>query len=436
MPNSDINVKSLHVYPIKSAAGIALSHAWLDELGLSFDRRFVISDLHGQFITARTEHKLCLIQVHLLANGLMLSAPNMDNLTIAYQDFSDDYQAVTVWGDTINAQHCRQQYDAWFSRYLNKPCQLLFFGDKSHRKVKNSEKEVGFADGYPLLLISQASLDDLNQKANTAFTMARFRPNIVVENCSAFAEDTWQRIRIGEVEFELAKACSRCTFTTVDPISAQKHAQGEPLRTLKTYRQVADGDIMFGQNLIALNQGNIHQGAQVEILSTKNALSFITPVTQSSSATTSKTSITSETENDMQSSTLKQAVVKQIPAKEEPVKTDKPKIDLSSWDKTVTGNNKETILAQAEAAGVFMPYSCREGMCGACKVQLDSGEVEQQVCDGLSDLEQQAGFILSCSCVPKSDIVISKIDRAKLRAIKEQERDLQEQRLAKAKQAE
>lgn len=401
-------VKSLHIYPIKSAAGIELSKAWLDDFGLSFDRRFVLSAPNGQFITARTEPSLCLIQVLLTPQGLVVSAPKMKSLTINYQAFSNNYQTVAVWDHDINAQHCLAQYDLWFSQYLNKPCQLLYFGQHSNRQVKNSTKSIAFADGYPLLLISQASLDDFNQRSGELFSMARFRPNIVVDNCAAFAEDSWQRIRIGEVEFELAKACSRCTFTTLEPTTAEKNINGEPLKTLKTYRQVEGGDIMFGQNLIALNQGQIHLDDNITVLTNKPALTFVFP-TQPAEKT-------------------QQLSINETSAK---VENKKPKINFSSWGKVHQGNNQDSILAQGEAAGLFMPYSCREGMCGACKVQLDSGEVIQKHRDGLSDLEQQAGFILSCSCVPTSDISISKIDRTKLRAIKEQEQQLQQQRLAK-----
>ncbi len=415
MSEKTIRVSSLHVYPLKSAAGISLSHAWLDDFGLSFDRRFVLSDHHGQFITARTVPKICLIQVHLVPTGLVLSAPGMDNLTIEYQAFNEQYQTVTVWDDNIEAQHCQEKYDHWFSQYLQMPCQLLFFGQQSQRQVKNSSNSVGFADGYPLLLISQASLDDLNQRCGENFTMASFRPNIVVENCAAFAEDTWQRIRIGDIEFELNKACSRCTFTTVNPKTAESHPQHQPLTALKSYRQVSSGDVMFGQNLIAKSQGNIQLNAEVEVLAHKPALTFV-PNNESSidpkiitkNMTKNITEINQATNNTENKSA---------------------NINFNSWEKVHNGNTKDTVLEQAETAGLILPYSCREGMCGACKVQLDSGAVEQHCQDGLSDAEQQEGFILSCSCVPKSDIVISKIDRAKLRALREQEQQAQQQRL-------
>jgi uncharacterized protein YcbX len=271
-------LQSLHIYPIKSAAGISLSHTWVDDFGLSFDRRFVVTDTKGKFITARTEPTLCLIQVHLTAQGLILTAPDMPALTVNYQHLSTNYKNVSIWKDEIQAQYGNEHYDLWLSQYLQKPCQLLYFGEKSQRYVSNSHRKVAFADGYPLLLISQASLNDLNRRLpkhlQNTVSMAQFRPNIVVNNCDAFAEDTWQHIRIGEVEFQLVKPCSRCSFTTVSPENAEKQPQKEPLKTLKNYRQVSSGEVMFGQNLIALNQGSIKQGDEITLLKTQSSPIF------------------------------------------------------------------------------------------------------------------------------------------------------------------
>lgn len=275
---SSPSLQSLHIYPIKSAAGITISNSWVDDFGLSFDRRFVISDPKGKFITARIEPTLCLIRVHLTSHGLILTAPNMPALAVNYQQLSSTYQSVTVWKDKVQAQYGNENYDLWFSQYLQKPCHLHYFGEKSQRYVSNSNKQVAFADGYPLLLISQASLDDLNNRLpehlQNTVSMAQFRPNIVANNCDAFAEDTWQHIRIGEVEFELVKPCSRCSFTTVNPMNAEKQPQKEPLKTLKDYRQVNSGEVMFGQNLIALNQGSIKQGDEIVILNKQSSPIF------------------------------------------------------------------------------------------------------------------------------------------------------------------
>ncbi|MDT0604927.1 YcbX family protein [Thalassotalea castellviae] len=388
-------VQSLHIYPIKSAAGIALSKSWVDDFGLSFDRRFVITDLNGQFITARTQPTLCLIQCYLTPEGLILTAPNMPQLEIIFKNFSEQYHSITVWKDDINALYCHQSYDKWFSQYLNLPCQLHFFADKSSRKVKNSDNQVGFADGYPLLLISQASLLDLNSRLTARYdehasvTMAQFRPNIVVNDTQAFAEDGWQRIRIGDVEFEIVKPCSRCVFTTIDPDKAEKHPNQEPLSTLKSYRQVEKGDVMFGQNIIPLNKGHIKQGDTVTIVSYQSPLHFV------SEQKGSKKVIKEE------NTTVNEAAIS------ESIIPKKVNINFDSWNKKHKGNTLEPILDQGEAAGLILPYSCRGGMCGRCKIKLDSGNVKQLADDGLTDDEKAQGYVLACSSIPQSDLVVS-----------------------------
>jgi uncharacterized protein YcbX/ferredoxin len=387
------SLQSLHIYPIKSAAGIALSNSWVDDFGLSFDRRFVLTDPSGLFITARTEPTLCLIKVNLSEQGLILTAPDMPALHISYHMLSTVYKDISVWDDGIKAQYGHKNYDLWFSQYLNKPCQLLYFGEQSQRYVRNSHKQVAFADGYPLLLISQASLDDLNRKMslqlNQSVSMSQFRPNLVVDHCDAFAEDTWQHIRIGEVEFEISKPCSRCIFTTVNPKNAEKHPQQEPLTTLKNYRQVASGDVMFGQNLIALNQGSIKQGDEIVILKKQSSPLFIPNPTKKTVETKSSPDLAAN------------KVLKKKPKR-------KVNLHFDSWNKNVIGNTKDSILDQGEAAGMLLPYSCRGGMCGRCKIKLKSGEVKQLANDGLSDSDKEQGFVLACSSVPQSDLVLAK----------------------------
>ncbi|WP_286234593.1 YcbX family protein [Thalassotalea sediminis] len=379
---SILEVQSLHIYPIKSAAGIDLSHAWADEYGLSFDRRFVVTELNGQFITARTQPKLCLITVNITPEGLVLTAPDMPVLEIKSRQFSEQYHDITVWNDNIEALYCHQHYDKWFSEYLGIPCQLHFFAERSTRYVKNRNNQVAFADGYPLLITTQATLDDLNKRLkNHQVSMKQFRPNIVVANSEAFAEDTWQHIRIGEVEFEITKPCSRCIFTTVDPVTGEKHAKQEPLATLKQYRQLANGDVIFGQNMVALNKGTIRQGDQVTILAQQAAPLYSKP-----------------------------SKVSKEPSKEtiQPKKVPKNvNLVFDSWGTSHKGNTQEPILDQGEEAGLILPYSCRGGMCGRCKIKLASGDVKQLADDGLTDEEKQQGYILACSSIPQSDLLLT-----------------------------
>lgn len=399
-------VSQLTVYPIKSTAGITLSNAWVDQYGLAFDRRFVLTDPQGAFITARTEPSLCLIRTSLTEKGLVVIAPDMPLLTLNYDSLSSDYQSITVWRDTISGQHCDKAANLWFSQYLSKPCQLMYFGEKSSRKVKNSQQETAFSDGYPLLLISQGSLDYLNQALDEPVSMAHFRPNIVVENCEPFAEDSWKHIRIGEVEFMVTKPCSRCIFTTIDPDTAHKNIYQEPLKTLKTFRQVLNGDVMFGQNLVPLNQGQIKVTDTISALSTQMPPRFMNKggIPKKAGEKICKSSAKEDnTSPPIHKNTFQESDV--ISSQKNKGKVN---INYESWNKSITGNTRNTLLEQGEEAGLLLPYSCRGGMCGRCKMKLISGDVKVLADDGLSDAEKTQGYVLSCSCIPQSDISVSK----------------------------
>lgn len=420
-----IAVQSIHVYPIKSSAGIALSTSWVETLGLAFDRRFVVANHQGEMFTARTKPRLCLIKTHLTASGLAITAPGMSTLIIEYHKFTAVHQNVTVWGTNVNAQLGLEHYNRWFSQYLNTPCRLLFFGDKTERLVKNRNTPVSFADGYPLLLISQQSLNRLNQTLAVSnpksppVNMAQFRPNIVVKGGNSFDEDSWKKLKIGDVEFEVTSPCSRCIFTTIDPVTAQKNTEQEPLKTLKSFRQVESGEVMFGQNLIPLNEGHISTDDKVEVIASKKAPVFFTPkadkfdtlsptfVNSNTLVPTSSTRVPTEKIR----STTPVSPTKKANNKNMTTPNKKPKLDFSSWNKNLVGNNKETLLEQGENAGLILPYSCRGGMCGRCKIKLESGNVRQLATDGLSDQDKTEGYVLACSSVPTSDVVLAKAPR-------------------------
>ncbi|WNC71821.1 MOSC domain-containing protein [Thalassotalea psychrophila] len=262
---------NINTYPIKSIKGVSLNRALVKDTGLELDRNFVITDLNGKFITGRTKSSLVLVESKITSAGLILNAPGMPELAIFYANFSKTYQNVQVWNDQISAQHCDDKIDHWFSMYLNFSCKVYYLGEHSHRSVLGYEHKLSFADGYPLLLISEASLNALNNRLKQPVTMAQFRPNLVVSQCLDFAEDGWHKIRIGDVNFEIVKPCSRCIFTTVNEVNGQRNKQKEPLSTLKKFRQAQDKEIYFGQNLIALNEGSIKIGDKVEIISKQTA---------------------------------------------------------------------------------------------------------------------------------------------------------------------
>lgn len=260
-------LSALHLYPIKSTAGIQLTRAFVEPGGLTFDRRFLLADRQGRFLTARRHPRLLQVRATPTADGLYLSAADQPPLRLRQTEFSDRYLPVTVWDDHVEGQHCSDAADRWFSDYLGIDCQLLHFGTGSRRQTHREPlAPVAFADGYPLLLISQGSLDDLRQRCPAPVGMERFRPNLVIGGTGPFAEDDWKRIRIGALELAVVKPCSRCVMTTVDPQTAVKHPQQEPLRTLAGYRRGDDGQVYFGQNLTPLGEGVLEVGMDVEIL--------------------------------------------------------------------------------------------------------------------------------------------------------------------------
>lgn len=260
-------LSDLYRYPMKSTQGENLLASLVFPAGLPWDRAFMVADLAGEMITGRTHPALVQVLARVTDDVLHLSLPQRSTLALPLHLFSRPVLAA-VWGTSFTAWGGACVVDELLTAFLGKPAQLLFCGEQQQRRVKAApDVSLGFADGYPLLLIGQASLDDLNQRLAQPVTMANFRPNLVVSAAAAFAEDSWRRIRIGEVTFRIAKPCERCVFTTVDPISGIKNPQQEPLRTLASYRKTPAG-VLFGQNVIAENSGEIAQGMEVEILET------------------------------------------------------------------------------------------------------------------------------------------------------------------------
>ena len=262
MPRLD----SIHLYPIKSTAGMPLSHARVTEEGLLGDRRYMVVKPDGSFITARTHPQLQLVVATPMDGGLQLRYPGMAPLSLLESDFSRAPQATGVWSDNFQALNTHDQADGWLSQVAREPVRLLWLGERSDRFRAKTGTRVSFADGYPLLLIGQGSLDDLNLRSDALHQMSQFRTNLVAGGTLPFEEDGWKRIRIGEVEFLVAKPCSRCIMTTVEPGSERFNALKEPLATLTRYRRGEDGEVYFGQNLVALNEGWIEAGSEIEVL--------------------------------------------------------------------------------------------------------------------------------------------------------------------------
>jgi uncharacterized protein YcbX len=262
---------SLHRYVVKSCRGERLDQSHVTPLGLSFDRHWMVADEAGHMLTGRDEPRLVRIATAAEDDGeaVRLSAPGMHDLHVSRHALCVE-RAAQVWDDAFTARGGYSPANAWLSQFLGRDVQLLHMGELSgehsvRRSAKNRNLHLSFSDAYPLLLLNTASLDELNTRIGRQMEVGRFRPNLVVSGATAFAEDGWRRMRIGDVSFVVEKTCERCAFTTVDPVTAERSADQEPLRTLAKFRKHAGG-VIFCMNLRAENAGELCVGMPVEIL--------------------------------------------------------------------------------------------------------------------------------------------------------------------------
>ncbi|MDF2155158.1 hybrid-cluster NAD(P)-dependent oxidoreductase [Vibrio sp. CAU 1672] len=267
-------LSQINVFPVKSVGGIAVSSAWVEKQGLSFDRRFMLATADGAMVTARKYPQLVTVKSALLADGIVFSCDGYASLRLRYQKFKMQPTPATVWKDTFTAYTTNDEADDWFSQILGVHVELLFTGEQFNRIREKVGHNVSFADGYPLLVISEASLEELNRRSSEHHTMDQFRTNLVVAGSQPFEEDRWKRIRIGEVEFESVKPCERCILTTVDTEKGTFRTSKEPLKTLSQFRANKSGGVFFGQNLVARNEGMIRAGDTVEVLEHKEPESY------------------------------------------------------------------------------------------------------------------------------------------------------------------
>ena len=263
---TDIKVSGLSIYPVKSCREVKQNTSMVESFGLKNDRRWMVVDKSGVMLTQRKLSIMCLIQPEVIEDGLNLHAATMNSLHVSYP-LNNKKITVKVWSDECLAFDAGDRAANWLSDVLSTTCRLVYFPEDEFRQVDLTFAEKGdktaFSDGFPLLLISQSSLDDLNQRLVKPITMNRFRPNIVVDGCEPFAEDSWKKMRIGETEFRIVKPCSRCVIPSINIETAVR--EDEPTKTLMGYRK-HENKIFFGQNVIANNFGVIKLGMSVEIL--------------------------------------------------------------------------------------------------------------------------------------------------------------------------
>jgi uncharacterized protein YcbX/ferredoxin-NADP reductase len=261
---------SIHIYPLKSAGGIAVGSARLEAKGLAGDRGMMVIDAEGAALTARTAPGLLTISVQLDRNEVVLMAPDRVPLVIFLPSLLPMVGQASVWGDVVATLDGGDAAAAWLTALLQRPCRLALERADTEREAGLPQGgPVSFADTAPLLLVNAASLAAVNAQLETPVDMARFRANLVVSGVPAFDEDSWGIIRIGEVEFTVAAPCDRCVMITLDPESGASDPQREPLSLLVRHRRGADGKVYFGQFLVPRSTGRMFAGAPIEVLSRK-----------------------------------------------------------------------------------------------------------------------------------------------------------------------
>ncbi|MFG2111946.1 MOSC domain-containing protein [Streptomyces sp. NPDC048718] len=280
-------LRSVHVHPVKALRGFTLPEAEVEPWGLAGDRRWALVDDSGTVVTQRRHARLAPASAELLPDGgITLSAPGREPLTVTVpapvpagepgtRGREDGTLPLDIFGTVIDTVPAAPEADAWFSAYLGTEVRLVHLDDPARRRPIDPRyaapgETVSFADGYPLLATTTASLDALNSLIAQGdhadegpLPMNRFRPSVVVDGTAPWAEDDWRRLAIGDVVFRVAKPCGRCVVTTTDQTSGERGK--EPLRTLARHRK-SGGSLVFGQNLIPEHRGTIRVGDPVKIL--------------------------------------------------------------------------------------------------------------------------------------------------------------------------
>lgn len=270
---NNMYLSQIFIYPIKSLGGISLNEAIVEERGLRFDRRMMIVDENGIFMTQRDFPQMALLKTKILDNNLIVTHSSSNHSIIL--PLSPDGEAlsgkikVKIWDDECEAITVSKEADEFFYEMIGTKCHLVYMPESEKRivdpkrKYVKDEHIVSFADGYPFLIIGQSSLDELNRRLETPLPMNRFRPNFVFTDGEPFEEDNWKDFRIAEIKFRAVKPCARCVITTTDQQTAER--SDEPLRTLSTFRRQGN-KVLFGMNLIALNSGEVKVGDKITLI--------------------------------------------------------------------------------------------------------------------------------------------------------------------------
>lgn len=262
-----VTISQLYIHPIKSFPGLSVNSLTLDSLGAINDRRYMLVDENGKFITQRQYASLALIELKQHDQGWQIRFPECEPKLLPFAGTIHSERQVTIWNDSCKAFDQGDEWAAWFSDKLDKPVRLVYTPENINRRVDPDycpeNRHVSFTDGFPLLVTSESSLEAINEELKQPITMQRFRPNIVITGADAFAEDNWYALKSENNEFQLVKPCSRCVIPTINLQTAGK--EKAVWQALQQLRQADDGKIYFGQNAIHQHEGELHVGDQLLI---------------------------------------------------------------------------------------------------------------------------------------------------------------------------
>jgi len=269
-------VTGLYRYPVKSLRGHPIDAAVIGARGIDGDRRWMIVDANDRFLTRREVPEMALFDLRAEGDALVFDHYAIGpHLAPCPTDAAMRIDA-RIWSDTVSVRVADAETNAYLSRAFGKPVRLVYQGDEGVRPVDpryaGAGDHVSLSDGYPVLIVSSASLAALNAALAVPVPVERFRPNIVIDGSAAWSEDRWRRIRIGDVTFRTPKLCSRCIITTQHPLTGVRSEGNEPLATLRRLGRVARSSVTFGQNAIPENYGVIRPGDRVEVLETVDSV--------------------------------------------------------------------------------------------------------------------------------------------------------------------
>lgn len=259
----------LQIFPIKSIQGIKVQQAQVEPSGLRHDRRWMLVDEHNRFLTARTQPKLLKLASQFTSAGLLVHSANRQQPLLIPYSVKNTLPTlqVKIWKDACEAQHLRIDFDHWFSTELGRLCKLASMLQPRvvDPNYGSTGDQVSFADGFPVHLITLASLAELSKNFKTPLSPQAFRANLLLAgDLEPYAEDSWRKIRLGNAEFDVVKPCQRCVLTLKDPETGETRADSEPLKSLRKKSKIP----LFGQNLIPRNHAVLKVADQLEILET------------------------------------------------------------------------------------------------------------------------------------------------------------------------